>query len=191
MQEIITGLRVQCLAIWAKLACAIKGIFKLLFMHHLIFRLNVSLAQLIRHWSLKLVKISCIRSSPTGGNFFAVVKSFEYNNAISANFVQTVKNSSEYIIVHSQKFHVLWITSINLLSGLSKNSDTSAVQQNHMLVHPYPPPDGSRPLLRGILDPSLQHKVKNRLTMTINISSFSIDKRLNTHIFITELWNVS
>ena len=34
-------------------------------------------------------------SSPTGGNFFfAVVKSFEYKIAISANFVQTVKNSS-------------------------------------------------------------------------------------------------
>ena len=32
--------------------------------------------------------------SPLWGYFFAVVKSFEYNIAISANFVQTVKNSS-------------------------------------------------------------------------------------------------
>ena len=54
---------------------------------------NVSLAQLVRHWTLKLV-ISCIRSSPTGSNFFAVVKCFAYNNAISANFAQTVKNSN-------------------------------------------------------------------------------------------------
>ena len=38
-------------------------------------------------------RISCTRSSPTGGNFyFAVLKSFEYKIAISANFVQTVKN---------------------------------------------------------------------------------------------------
>ena len=36
MQEIIIGLGVQCLTIQAKLACAIKGICKLLFMHHLI-----------------------------------------------------------------------------------------------------------------------------------------------------------
>ena len=55
------------------------------------------------HWTLKLV-ISCIRLSPTGGNFFfAVVKFFEYNNAISANFVQTVKNSSGS--VHTGKIH--------------------------------------------------------------------------------------
>ena len=56
---------------------------------------NVSLAQLVRHWTLKLV-ISCITSSPTGSTFFAVVKSFAYNNAISANFVQTVKNSNGF-----------------------------------------------------------------------------------------------
>ena len=34
---------------------------------------NVSLVQLVRHWTLKLVIISCIRSSPTGDNFFALV----------------------------------------------------------------------------------------------------------------------
>ena len=38
--QIITGLGVQCLTIWAKQACAISGIFKLLFMHHLIFGLR-------------------------------------------------------------------------------------------------------------------------------------------------------
>ena len=55
-----------------------------------------SLAHTVRHWTLKPAKIPCTRSSPTGGNFlFAVVKSFENNNAISANFVQTVKNSIE------------------------------------------------------------------------------------------------
>ena len=49
---------------------------------------NVSLAQLVRHWALQPVIIPCTRSNPTGGNFFfAVVESFEYNNAISANFV--------------------------------------------------------------------------------------------------------
>ena len=37
MQEIITDLRVQCLTNSAKLACATQGIFKLLFMDHLIF----------------------------------------------------------------------------------------------------------------------------------------------------------
>ena len=40
VQEIIAGLGVQCLTIWVKLACAIEGIFKLLFMHHLIFGLR-------------------------------------------------------------------------------------------------------------------------------------------------------
>ena len=55
---------------------------------------NVSLAHMVRHWTPKPVMISCIRSSPTGGNFcFAFVNSFEYNSAISANFVQTLKNS--------------------------------------------------------------------------------------------------
>ena len=49
---------------------------------------------MVRHWTPKPVIISCIRSTPPGGNFyFAVVNSFEYNNAISANFVQIVKNS--------------------------------------------------------------------------------------------------
>ena len=52
---------------------------------------------MVRHWTPKPVIISCIRSSPAGENFsFAVVNSFEYNNAISANFVQTVKNSNVY-----------------------------------------------------------------------------------------------
>ena len=41
MQEIITGLGVQCLTNLAKLACFIKGIFKLLFMHHLVFELGL------------------------------------------------------------------------------------------------------------------------------------------------------
>ena len=50
---------------------------------------------MVRHWTPKPVITSCIRLSPTGGTFFfAVVNSFEYNNAISANFVQTVKNST-------------------------------------------------------------------------------------------------
>ena len=49
----------------------------------------------VRHWTPKPVIICSIRSSPTGGNFFfAVVKFFEYKIAISANFVQTMKNST-------------------------------------------------------------------------------------------------
>ena len=48
---------------------------------------HASLAHMVRHWTPKPVIISCIRSNPTGGNFFFdVVKSFEYNNAISAKF---------------------------------------------------------------------------------------------------------
>ena len=62
MQEIIAGLRVQCLANRAKLA----------------------FAQLIRYWTSEPVIISCIRSSLTGGNFLAVVKSFDANSAISS-----------------------------------------------------------------------------------------------------------
>ena len=31
---------------------------------------NASLTQLVKHWTLKQVIISCIRLSPTGGNFF-------------------------------------------------------------------------------------------------------------------------
>ena len=52
-----------------------------------------NLADMVRHWTPKPVIISCIRSSPTGDYFFAVVNYFEYNNARFANFVQTVKNS--------------------------------------------------------------------------------------------------
>ena len=53
---------------------------------------NASLAQLVRHWTPEPVIISCIRSSPTGGNFcLAVVKSFDANTPISANFILTVK----------------------------------------------------------------------------------------------------
>ena len=43
---------------------------------------NASLAQLVRHWTLKPVTISCIRSNP-----IAVVKSFDVNAAISANSI--------------------------------------------------------------------------------------------------------
>ena len=49
---------------------------------------------MVRHWTPKPAIISYTRSGPTRGNFFfAVVKSFGYKIAISANFVQTVKNS--------------------------------------------------------------------------------------------------
>ena len=54
---------------------------------------------MVRHWTRKPVIIWSIRSSPTGGNFFfAIVKSFEYKIAISANFVQTVKNSNVSLV---------------------------------------------------------------------------------------------
>ena len=62
---------------------------------HRLYKIVQNLAHMVRHWTPKPVIISCIRSSPTGGNFlFAVINSFEYKNAISANFVQTVKNSN-------------------------------------------------------------------------------------------------
>ena len=54
---------------------------------------NASLAQLVKHWTLKPAVIYCIRLSPTGGNLFSVGKSFDVNSAFSANFVLTVKNS--------------------------------------------------------------------------------------------------
>ena len=51
---------------------------------------------MVRHWTPKPVIICSIRSSPTGGtSFFAVVKFFEYKIAISANFVQTVKDLND------------------------------------------------------------------------------------------------
>ena len=54
---------------------------------------------MVRHWTPKPVIICSIRSSPTGGNYFlAVVKSFEYKIVISANFVQTVKNSNAKVL---------------------------------------------------------------------------------------------
>ena len=57
-------------------------------------RAGACLPHLVRHWTPKPVIIYSIRLSPTGGNFFfAVVGSFECKIAISANFVQTVKNS--------------------------------------------------------------------------------------------------
>ena len=57
-----------------------------------------------RHGTAKPVIISYIRSSPTGGSFFALVRALEYNNAISANFVQTVKNSNVSSINHLTTF---------------------------------------------------------------------------------------
>ena len=77
VQEIITGLGVQC---------HMKGIFILLFMHHLTFGLrgievlkvldlqaNACLAHLVRYWIPKPVIICSIRSSSTGGNFFLLL----------------------------------------------------------------------------------------------------------------------
>ena len=109
MQEIVTGSGVQCLIIWAKLACAIWGIFKLLFMHHLIFGLGGTedLAIINRAWLCKDLGVLDLQTNVSlahmvsnnllhqlehhwGFFFLAVVNSFEYNNAISANFVQTV-----------------------------------------------------------------------------------------------------
>ena len=56
---------------------------------------------MVRHWTPKPV---IIRSSPTGGNFFfAVVNSFEYNNAISANFVQTEKLNEFFLSCFEQE----------------------------------------------------------------------------------------
>ena len=48
---------------------------------------NACLAHLVRHWTPKPVIISSIRSSPMKVTFLTVVKSFDANNAISANFV--------------------------------------------------------------------------------------------------------
>ena len=48
---------------------------------------NACLAHLVRHWTAS-------GRSPLEVNFFAVVKSFEYKIAISAYFVQSVKNSN-------------------------------------------------------------------------------------------------
>ena len=103
MLQIITGLGVQGLTRLAKQAFAYKYKFislspkikwcmnrslKIRYLAH------ACLAHLVRHWTPKPVIICSTRSSPTGGNFFfTVVKSFEYKIAISANFVQTVKNS--------------------------------------------------------------------------------------------------
>ena len=116
MQEIITGLGVQCLTIWAKQACAIWGSLNFCSFTTCFFYLDdlvrinrawlykdlkvsdlqesTILAQLVKLWTLKPVIISCI-----GGNFFsAVVKSFNVNTAISANFVLTVKTSNQFIM---------------------------------------------------------------------------------------------
>ena len=76
---------------------------------------NASLAHMVRHWSPKPAIISCTRSSSTGGNlFFAVVKSFEYKLAISANFVQTqvlfTKPKDSQIYGRS----VVWIVTISV-----------------------------------------------------------------------------
>ena len=46
-----------------------------------------------------------IRSSSTGGNFFAAVKSFDANIAKSGNFVLTVKNSSDMVDLVTNKIH--------------------------------------------------------------------------------------
>ena len=56
---------------------------------------HVSLAQLFRHWTPKPVIISCMKSSPIGGNIFMLLLNpFDANTTVSANFVPTVKNSN-------------------------------------------------------------------------------------------------
>ena len=81
---------------------------------------------MVRHWTPKPVIICSIRSSPTGGNFFfAVVKSFKYKIAISANFVQTVKNSI-VSIDYCLKVHNAHEKQVTLSSGLRDTISTGA-----------------------------------------------------------------
>ena len=82
---------------------------------------NACLAHFVRHWTPKPMVICSIRSSPTWGNFyFAVVKSFEYKIAISANFAQTVKNSPCYFLVIKSATELLFC---NVLVFFSKWRD--------------------------------------------------------------------
>ena len=57
-----------------------------------VLQANVSLAHMVRHWTPKPVLAS--GRAPLEVTFFAVVNSFDYKNAISSNFVQTVKISN-------------------------------------------------------------------------------------------------
>ena len=106
---------VQCLTNWAKLAFACESeTFSFLYSYALLIlgesstckrwsaawkkQFKDPLTSTCQYspvglaWTPNLVIISCIRSSPTEGNFFVVVKSF---TAISVNFVLTVKNSNK------------------------------------------------------------------------------------------------
>ena len=92
---------------------------------------NACLAHLVRHWTPKPVIIWSIRSSPTGGNFFfAIIKSFEYKIAISVNFVQTVKNSSDEIAEAMSPWwgFYLWTASEcldgTMINGISRSEES-------------------------------------------------------------------
>ena len=107
MQEIITDLGVQCLANWVNRNVLFMGSLNFcscttwfLDLNDLVringawlckvlkvsdLQANASLAQLVRHWTLKPVIISCIRHWIW--LFVVVVKSFGAEKAISGNFV--------------------------------------------------------------------------------------------------------
>ena len=80
---------------------------------------HASLAQLVRHCIFKPVIISCIRSSATGGYFFAVVKSSDANTAISANYVKNHENLN--ITADSFNYKLYGINILDLTEAVSWN----------------------------------------------------------------------
>ena len=62
-----------------------------------------------------------IMSSLAGINFFAVVKSFDANISISANFVLTVKNSNLENNHHMESSIYNMITSFSSMQGFSES----------------------------------------------------------------------
>ena len=89
---------------------------------------------MVRHWTSNSVIICSIRSIPTGGNFFfAVIKSFEYKIAISANFVQTVKNSN---ISHRISARYPWRTKHRLQYILDDYPFSSQTSVKYVSAYP-------------------------------------------------------
>ena len=70
-------------------------------------QVNVSLAQLVRHWTFKLVIISCIRSSPTGGNFFLLLL-YPLNTIMP--FLPTLYKLWKTQVYYSSSLSAQWLT---------------------------------------------------------------------------------
>ena len=76
---------------WSLVNWVVQSTYETLYKRHM----NINEMALRMASAFMVIGVSARYPDTTGGNFFVVVKSFDANTAISANFVLTVKNSNE------------------------------------------------------------------------------------------------